>query len=391
MGSIIYRGKDRRGLDVWQLQISLPFDPETGTYPKYTERFHGPETNAKRRMRDLELEHEDGLVRREQARTLGDYLEQWLEMLPAKDVAARTRLEYKRQVKKYVIPLLGHKKLRTLTEDDVTGMLATLVKRGLKPESVLKVKTALGSALTDAVRAHHIPRNVTHGATSPKVRRRRFVVLSPDESEQLLAAIAADTYWHALVLTALTTGMRRGELLALRRTDVDLLGATISVVEGLDEGEELEVSDTKEGEVSQRLVRLHPRTVQCLAEYDLWLDERRRKYGSRWDDHDLVFPATKMWRYRGVEYRPGRYLMPHSVTQRWDKTRKTDIVPARMVFHDLRHTHATQLLRAGVNVKVVSERLGHADVSTTLDRYAHVLPDMQESAVTALEWLAPHG
>lgn len=384
-----HRGKDRLGLDVWELRISLAYDPASRKYPRHTERFHGPEINAKRRLRDLEIEHDDGQLRKASVRTLGEYLELWLKDLPATGMSAHGRQTYRSHTYKYLIPRLGHIPLRKLSREHVKGMFADLMREGaLQPASVVKVKTVLSSALTEAEDAGYVNSNVARRAPGPLVKRKPMVTLTEDASDQLLATID-DAPWQALVLTALTTGMRRGEITALRWSDVDLGGAQISVQQGADHGDEgLVFSDAKTDQ-ARRTIRLHPRTVQCLATHALQIDTLRRKYGNVWEEHDYVFPATMLWRYRGKELRPGRALLPHSVTQRWASMRETGIVPPAMRFHDLRHTHATQLLRAGVNVKVVSERLGHGDVSVTLETYAHVLPDMQESAVTALSWLVP--
>jgi integrase len=337
-------------------------------------------------MRDLEIEHDEGQLRRGAPRTTGEYLEEWLKGLLATGMSAHGRQVYRQQARKYLIPRLGHIPLRKLTRQHVKDLFAELITEGLAPGSVVKVRTALSSALTEAEEAGYVAGNVARQAPAPRVRRKPMVTLTEDASDQLLAAIA-DPAWRALVLTALTTGMRRGEIVALRTSDVDLGGAVISVQQGADYGDEgLVFSDAKTDQ-ARRTIRLHPRTVQCLATHSLWLDALRRKYGNVWEEHDYVFPATMLWRYRGRQLRPGRALLPHSITQHWASMREAGLVPAVMRFHDLRHSHATQLLRAGVNVKVVSERLGHGDVSVTLNTYAHVMPDMQQAAVTAMEWL----
>lgn len=388
MGSVSHCGKDRRGLEVWELRVSLGYDPATGKYPRLTERFHGPKVNATRRLHDLEREHEDGQLRRAPVRTVGEYLELWLKGLPARKPSAHGLQTYRSLTRRHLIPRLGHIRLRALDRQDVKTLFAELAEQGLAAGSIVKIKTVLSSALTEAEDLGYVAGNVARRAPGPRVRRKPMVTLTEDASDQLLATIE-DLAWHALVLTALTTGMRRGELVALRWSDVDLGGAVISVQQGADHGDEgLVMSDAKTDQ-ARRSIRLHPRTVQCLATHALFLDALRRKYGNLWEEHDLVFPATMLWRYSGKELRPGRALLPHSVTQRWASMRATGIVPGAMRFHDLRHTHATQLLRAGVNVKVVSERLGHGDVSVTLGTYAHVLPDMQQSAVEALAWLIP--
>src|SRR5450759_617395 len=216
MGSMVNRGKDRRGLDVWDLRVSLGYDPKTRKYPRYTGRFPGPRTNAARRLRDLELEHEDGQLHRAPVRTLGEYLEQWLKGLPATGMSAHGRQTYRSHTYKYLIPRLGHISLRKLNREHVKGMFADLIEESvLEPASVVKVKTVLSSALTEAEDAGYVVSNVARRAPGPRVRRKPMVTLTEDASDQLLATID-DVPWQALVLTALTTGMRRGELTALR-------------------------------------------------------------------------------------------------------------------------------------------------------------------------------
>jgi integrase len=389
MGSMIYRGKDRRGIDIWELQVSLGFDAATGTYPKITERFHGPERNARRRLHQLEDKREDGLLQTSSAQTVGDYLEAWLAGLPARNMAGHSLQEYRSTVKTKLLPTLGRLRLRELRTEHVNALFAQLLAQGLAPASVVKVKAVLSSAISDAEDLHYVDRNVTLKAAVPRIRRKPMVTLTEQQTDDFLAAMTGDPFYHCLFLTAATTGMRRGELIALRETDIDLGAASLSVQRGADYGDDGVVMSDPKSESARRTVRLHPRTVQVLAAHSLLLDDRRRRYRDRWEEHGLVFPSVRLWRYKGKELHPGRPLQPHSVTQRWEQARNAGVVPKGMRFHDLRHTHATQLLRAGVNAKVVSERLGHANVSITLNTYAHVLPDMQQSAVDALDWLVP--
>src|SRR5450756_34143 len=141
MGSVSHCGKDRQGLEVWELRVSLGYDPATGKYPRLTERFHGPKTNAARRLHDLEREHEDGQLRRAPVRTLGEYLELWLKGLPATGMSAHGRQTYRSHTRKYLIPRLGHISLRKLNRKHVNGMFADLIEEGsLEPASVVKVK-----------------------------------------------------------------------------------------------------------------------------------------------------------------------------------------------------------------------------------------------------------
>lgn len=387
MGSMSYRGKDRDGREVWQLQVSLGYDADTQTYPKITEQFHGPKTNARRRLHDLERDQDDGKLSTSSSQSLGEYLELWLKGLGARNLAAHTRQEHRSTTRRYLIPRLGHLRLRALRAEHIDAMLAKLSEEQLSPGTLLKVKTVLSSALTQARKRGYIASNPAHDAITPTLRRAAMATLTAQETDEFLAAMTGDRFYHCLFLVAVTTGMRRGELCALRETDVDLAGGSLSVQRGADFGDEGVVMSDPKSPSARRTIRLHDRTVQALATHSLLLDDYRRRFQERWEENGLIFPSVRLWAYRGRELPPGRALLPHSITQRWDKARKDGLVPQGMRFHDLRHTHATQLLRAGVNVKVVSERLGHANVSITLNTYAHVLPDMQQSAVDALDWL----
>ena len=151
MGSMVKRGQDRLGLDVWEIRVSLAYDPATRSYPRYVERFHGPRVNAARRLRDLEIDHDDGQLRKATARTTGEYLEEWLRGLPATGMSAHGQQTYRYYARKYLIPTLGHVPLRKLTRQHVKALFADLMGSGsLKPSSVVKVKTVLSSALAEA-------------------------------------------------------------------------------------------------------------------------------------------------------------------------------------------------------------------------------------------------
>lgn len=374
MGSMTPRGMDRQGNEVWELAVSLGFDPKTGTYPRHTERFHGPKKNARKHLHTLEDKYEGGQLMKAPVQTVGEFLELWLEGLPARNLSEHTVAAYRSYTRATIIPEIGRVRLTALRAEHIDAMLAHQRERGLKPGSLRKIKNTLSSALTDARRRGYISVNPARDAVSPAIRQEPMVTLTEDQTDEFLATIAGDPFYHSFFLMAVTTGMRREELCRLRDTDVDLVEGVLTV----------QKSKTDKG---RRLIRLHARTVQALAQHSLFVDERRRRHRGRWEEHGLVFPAVRLWTYRGKVLAPGRPLQPHSVTQRWEQCRKEKLVPEDMRFHDLRHTHATQLLRAGVNVKVVSERLGHANVSITLNTYAHVLPDMQQSAVDAMGWL----
>jgi hypothetical protein len=130
------RGKDRDERGVWQLRVSLGYDADTQTYPKVTEQFHGPTTNARSRLHDLERDQDDGELSTSSSQSLGEHLELWLKDLGARDLAAHTRQEYRSTTRRYLIPRLGHLRLRALSAEHIDAMLAKLSEEQLCPPHV---------------------------------------------------------------------------------------------------------------------------------------------------------------------------------------------------------------------------------------------------------------
>jgi integrase len=191
---------------------------------------------------------------------------------------------------------------------------------------------------------------------------------------QRLLGACGDPDLHALVFVAVTTGLRQGEVLALRWSDVDLADGGLRVVRSLQYlgREGLRFAEPKTAR-SRRRLALSPDTVSALGEHRRRQLARRLALGPAYEDQDLVFPDPL-----------GRPAPPPRISHRFGAlVRRAGVGPLR--FHDLRHTHATLLLQAGVHPKVVSERLGNTSVSITLDTYSHVLPGLQEQAVRLLD------
>jgi integrase len=201
-------------------------------------------------------------------------------------------------------------------------------------------------------------------------------VLSADEARILLAAVEGDRL-EALYVLALTTGMRRGELLALRWTDVDLharapavhVRATLRY-----QNADTYFFDPPKTDKSRRRIGLSSTALEALRAHRTRQLEERLAVGVVWRDEDLVF-CTPI----------GGALCGNHFSERDFQALLTRAGLPRIRFHDLRHTCATLLLRRGVHPKVVSELLGHSTVTMTLDRYSHVLPDMQQAAMEAMD------
>jgi integrase len=334
--------------------------------------------DAERLLADLVKRAHDGDYRAPERITLGTYLiERWL---PAKHAQLRpsTYDSYRRNIERHVLPALGARPLQRLVPEDLDGMYASLLENGrlnsarggLSPKTVRYIHGILRKALADAQRKGTVARNVAELADPPKLsarRKRQMQVWAPEELRRFLELVEDHPLYVAFLLAA-NTGMRRGELLGLRWKDVDLEMARLSVQQGaVSVAYELSVADLKT-DTARRTVDLDERTMAVLRRWRKDQVEERLAAGLPRDNSSLVFARPD-----------GSPIHPDYFSQCFDRIVARSDLP-RIRPHDLRHTHATILLKAGVPVKVVSERLGHANPAFTMSVYQHVLPGMQADA-----------
>ena len=214
-------------------------------------------------------------------------------------------------------------------------------------------------------------------AKPPKGNRPAISTWDVGQLRTFLQAADGDGY-APLWLVAISTGMRRGELLGLRWDDVDLAKGRIHVRRALAEiGSELRIQEPKT-KSSRRVVPLSGNALAALKAHRSQQLQRQLRLGQLWQGNspeygDLVFTTAN-----------GRPIAPRNLVRRFQGLAAKAKLPA-LAFHGLRHAHATQLLRDGISAKVVSERLGHASIALTLDTYSHVLPDMQDAAVATID------
>jgi integrase len=319
--------------------------------------------------------------------TLAVYLNKWLDALPASGRRPSTVAGYKHLMMHDVIPAIGGVDLQALTALHLDRLYADLLARGLAMSTVRKVHVVLGKALSDAERKAIVNRNVARLATPPassaaKAPEMKF--WTPQELSTFLTSISGHHH-YALIHLAALTGLRRGELAGLRWTDVDLKKDTISVRQATTVVNGRPVTGDVKTKRSRRVVDIDAGTVTVLRAWARQQKEQRILLGSEWESNGLVFtmPTGAAWHPDSISQAFERLVSPAS------KARAEALLTLRprIRFHDLRHTHASHLLAAGVNVKVVSERLGHASVAFTLDTYAHVMPGQQAEAAAAVSAL----
>jgi integrase len=306
--------------------------------------------------------------------TLAAYLERWLEEAARPAVKARTFEGYASIVRVRIVPRLGRLRLSEVESLDVQRLCADL-QRSLSAQSVVNTYRCLHRALDQAVRWGLILRNPCDGAVPPAARRPEVRALTAAEASRLLAS-TMDAPHHALYMLALATGMRQGELLALRWADVDFNGRWLSVRRSAQQqrGKGIVFVEPKTRR-SRRRIALGRAAAAALARQRASQADQRRAAVARWIEQDLVFTT-----------RTGGPLDAGGVRRVFARDLERAGLP-RIRFHDLRHTAATLLLQENTNPKVVSEMLGHSGIAITLDIYSHVVPSLQEEAAAALDRL----
>ncbi len=314
---------------------------------------------------------QDGLPMLTERQTTAQYLADWLESARP-SVRPGTWETYESYVRVHIAPALGRVPLARLSPQHLQRFYADRLEAGLSPTSVGHLHAILHRALGEAARFGLVVRNVAGLVKRPRAAHKEMMALSPEQARAFLDAAHGERL-EALYVLALSTGIRQGELLALRWQDIDLDGATLQVRATLRRTREGMTFGEPKTSKSRRQVQLTPTAVTALrAHRARQLEERMRC--PYWQDGELVF-ATEI----GTPIECGN-MMRRSFLPLLERAG----LP-RIRFHDLRHTAATLLLGQNVNVKVVSEMLGHSQISITLDLYSHVTPGMQRQAVEALE------
>lgn len=298
---------------------------------------------------------------------IADYLDRWLDDAAKPTIRATTYASYRVIINNHIKPKIGGVTLSKLTPVHVQAMYFALEREGASPRLRQLTHAVLSRALKQALKWDLVLRNVCNAVDPPRVPKRNVAVLSRDQVATLLEAAKGDRL-ETLLLVAIGTGMRLGELFALQWENVDLERAAIHVRHTLVEiGGTLTLSEPKTSK-SRRRIDLPKSVVTALRAH------RERTHGEGFSDAPWVFCNTTGGPLRRSHYHANVFK----------PLLKAASLPM-IRFHDLRHTSASLLLSAGVHPKVVQERLGHSQIGITLDIYSHVLPTMGLEAAAKLE------
>lgn len=352
-------------------------DPATG---KRKRKWHTLEASGKRQAQiecaALISAIQGGTFLAPDKTTLAEFLERWLETIKP-NVAPRTHERYAEIARKNIAPLLGSvilSKLKPAQISEAYGKAlseGTTAKGPLSPQSVQHMHRVLKQSLKQAVRWETLARNAADAVDPPKVEKRMMEVYNVPQTVDLIEAVRGHRVFIPVVLAAMC-GLRRGEIAALRWRNVDLDRGTLAVVQGAEQTRAgVRYKEPKRGRT--RNVSLSASVVEELRAWRARQAQELLRLGIRADGDTLICTTAA-----------GDGIQPNSLTHEWQKAIAGKPLP-RIRFHDLRHTHATHMLGSGVHVKIASERLGHSKIGITLDLYSHVLPGMQEDAVSKVD------
>jgi integrase len=292
----------------------------------------------------------------------GDFLERYFQDTVAARVRPQTLANYRRSARNQILPTLAKIKLSALRPEHLQSLYANLSRSGLNSGTILIAHGVIRQALQQAMAWGLILRNPATLVRPPTWHSTPPRMLSPQELQKVLDATEGK-WLHTLIVLAFTTGLRRGELLALKWDDIDLEKGTLHVHQGV-------VTVGTDTHLTEPKTRLGTRRVTLPQ---MAIDELKHYHATIARSNELLFPN-----------RHGGLTDPDVVSTMWpDLMDKLGI--ERVTFHSLRHLHSTVLLEAGVSIKVLQERLGHAAASVALNTYSHVTTPMEKEAADVID------
>jgi integrase len=365
----------RRGARSWRLKFDLGRDPITGKRETRYHTFKGTKRGAEAELTRLTAEALRGAYIDLTPETVGDFLERWDRDWASTHVSPKTVERYRGLIGKQIKPYIGNRPIQKLRAVDLSELYAKLLRDdGLAPRTVGHVHRLLHRALGHAATWGVVQQNIASLVSPPRVPSTEIEIIREGEIKAVLQKLRGRSMYMIATL-GLATGMRRGELLALRWQDVSLDAGKLRVEQSVEQtkaGLRFKSPKTKHG---RRMITIPPSIIAELRAH--WADqqERRLALGTGKAPADaLVFPT---WDFA--------VRSPNALTKEWSVA----MAEAGMAvsLHSLRHTHASSLIAAGVDVLTISRRLGHASPTVTLGVYGHLFSNTDDRAAQAVEAL----
>lgn len=322
--------------------------------------------------------------------TVQKWLGNWFESYVDKNVKLSTKVSYETIIKKHLVPYIGHIKLKELKKVDIEDMYEELLasgrvdgRGGLSVKTIQNVALVLHRALDEAMKREYIIRNPADIANVPTLRsehaaKKEIEVLTQQEQKALMDVCGDDVYGVGIKIT-LFTGVRLGELLGLKWSDLDYNAKTIRISRQVNRLKDyspdakaktrLGIQEDTKTKSSNRTISLPDALLELLKRHQERQSMGKQKWGESYYDFDMIFARED-----------GYYIDPATFRNHYLKKLK-EAGLQHCSFHALRHTFATRALEVGVAIKVVSQILGHASVQITMDTYSHVLPELQKESM----------
>ncbi len=357
---------DQRSDGRWRAYVTLPDGKRKYLYGKTRQEVVRKLSAAKR---DLERMH----TLPDERTTVEDFLKIWLDGITPV-MRPQSMRRYRQAMEDHVMPVLGRRRLTQLLPEDVQRLYAQKLASGLSAPTVRIVHFVLHRALRDAERWGRCARNVADLVDPPRLPRKEAPVLTPEQARRVLDAARGHRF-EVIFHMALRTGLRRGELLALRWRDVDPDAGIVRVTGTLQPvplGAEPIIAEPK-SRSARRSISVDPSLAAMLRQHKRLQTAQQAAAGTEWFDGDFIFTNDL-----------GRPIAPMTLLRDWYLLLESIGLP-RVPFHTARHTAATLMLSSGVSPRVAAERLGHSTVSITLDRYSHVTESLRRDAAMAID------
>lgn len=363
--------KTKTGEVRYQITVEGGRDELTGKRIRVFKNISGSKREAKALMHKMITEMEQGMIVQKTNKKVGDWMDEWLDnYLP--NIEETTRVGYKTKIRCYIKPAIGDIFLKSLRTEHVQRMINDMNNRGLSPKNIRDTFNNVNAAMKKAVKVRLIPYNPCEAVELPKLKKYRANVYPPEMIQKLLD-VAQGTDMYLPIFLLVMVGLRRGELLALRWVDVDFKNNILKVRSNMVNGEDGCVIKAPKSEAGIRDIYLGKDVMEVLRVAKAQYIHNVFTNGAYFQNLNFI-----------IHQEDGSPIKPDSMTRKWSRFLEANNLP-KIRLHDLRHSNATALIQAGVNPRVVQQRLGHSDVNITLNTYTHVLPEMDMDAAEKLD------
>jgi integrase len=371
----IFQRKDKR----WVARLTLRW--EAGRQIRW-ESYSATESEAQEKLLKARFDHSRGLPVAIEKKSVREFFDRWLEQSVKPTVRLTSWQQYYQHVRLYLGPSLGSYELAKLSAPHVQGFINQMLKSGLSPRTVRLSLDILRHALDQAMKWDLVFRNVAKLVDAPRMERREMIALDQAQAGCFLDAATGERL-EALYSVALSMGLREGEALALRWSDIDFDRRQLSIRQTLQRmggkrfghpGSSKLVFQEPKTDRSRRTLHLPETIVLALRRHRTAQLQERLLAGSAWQEHGLVFPNTI-----------GNPLEPRDAVADFKRILAKAGLSASIRFHDLRHSAASLLLAQGVQLRAIMELLGHSSIALTANTYSHILPSVMQDLAEKMD------